>query len=164
MAGHPGHPSNPRAKTAREIRALGQPNCRLRGPFRQARRASQPLFLLLHRNVGTCVGFSGDQALSSIRLAGIFNVCANRNMLDSTEKLGGEIPVNQNADESKRQFPVLTIIASAILVISLFTPRFLVTLPVMATVGLCVGALFRRETPKPLPFVVGGLSVALLML
>jgi len=71
--------------------------------------------------------------------------------------------MEQNTVEAKGQFPVLTIIAGAILVISLFTPRFLVTLPVMATVGLCVGALFRRETPKPLPFVVGGLSVALLI-
>lgn len=64
---------------------------------------------------------------------------------------------------AKRQ-PVLTIIAGAVLALSLFTPMLLVTLPIMVAVGLSIGAAFRKEEPVWLPYVVGAAAVVFLVI
>ncbi|MEO6389344.1 MAG: hypothetical protein ABIT16_02430 [Croceibacterium sp.] len=59
--------------------------------------------------------------------------------------------------------PLCSIIAATTLFLCLFTPYLLVTLPVMVTVALSIAASFRRERPKWLPYVVGGLAIALVV-
>ncbi len=56
--------------------------------------------------------------------------------------------------------PVCSIIAAATLFLCLFTPYLLLSLPVMVTVGLSIAGAFRRERPKWLPYIVGGLAIA----
>jgi hypothetical protein len=60
--------------------------------------------------------------------------------------------------------PIFTLIAAAILVLCLFTPVLLITLPIMVTVGLAIVGAYRGERPRWLPFLVGGLAVLLVVL
>lgn len=62
-----------------------------------------------------------------------------------------------------RKIPILSIVAGATLLLSLFTPRFLLTLPVMATVGLAIVGAVRKETPRWLPYVIGVSAVVLVL-
>lgn len=71
--------------------------------------------------------------------------------------------MDQTDTAGTKRPPILTIVAAATLALSLLTPRFLLTIPIMAAVGLAIVAAFRKETPKPFPFVVGALSVGLLV-
>jgi hypothetical protein len=71
--------------------------------------------------------------------------------------------MSDTISEPRKKVPVLTIIAGATLALSLFTPYFLFSLPIMVTVGLSIAAVFRKEQPKPLPFVVGGLAIVCLL-
>jgi hypothetical protein len=64
---------------------------------------------------------------------------------------------------SAKRSPVLAIIAGAVLALSLFTPYLLVSIPVMVAVGLAIASAFRREEPRFLPYVVGGLAVVFLV-
>jgi hypothetical protein len=71
--------------------------------------------------------------------------------------------LEQTAAISTKKPPILTIVGGATLVLSLFTPLFLLTLPIMATVGLCIAAAFRRETPRAAPYIVGAFAVLFLV-
>ena len=71
--------------------------------------------------------------------------------------------MEQTGKIAERRPPVLTLIAGATLILSYFTPLLLLSLPIMATAGLCIAAAFRKETPKAAPYVVGALAVLLLV-
>jgi len=60
--------------------------------------------------------------------------------------------------------PICSVIAGATLLLCLFVPFFLVTLPVMVAVGLSIAAAFRKEKPIWLPYVIGALAVAFVVL
>lgn len=60
--------------------------------------------------------------------------------------------------------PICSVIAGATLVLCLFVPFLLVTLPIMVAVGLSIAAAFRKEKPVWLPYVIGGLAVVFVIL
>lgn len=69
-----------------------------------------------------------------------------------------------DAPAPTQRIPVLSIIAGATLVLSLFTPRLLLTLPIMATVGLSIIGAVRKDTPRPLPYIIAAAAVLLVLL
>jgi fumarate reductase subunit D len=71
--------------------------------------------------------------------------------------------LDQTAKNAASKPPILAIIAGATLILSYFTPLLLLSLPIMATVGLCIAAAFRKETPRAAPHVVGAFAVLLLV-
>jgi RNA polymerase subunit RPABC4/transcription elongation factor Spt4 len=60
-----------------------------------------------------------------------------------------ESQVAQRSENTVRNAPILAILATIGLVMTLYTPRFLIFLPLMITFGLGVGSLFRKEKGKP---------------
>lgn len=60
--------------------------------------------------------------------------------------------------------PICSAIAGATLILCLFVPFLLVTLPIIVAVGLSIAAAFRKEKPIWLPYVIGGLAIAFVIL
>lgn len=64
--------------------------------------------------------------------------------------------VNVNLDRTKlpkgatvRKSPILVVLATIALIMTLNAPRFLVFFPLMITFGLAIGSLFRKEKGRP---------------
>jgi hypothetical protein len=78
-----------------------------------------------------------------------------------TKQMGAIIIMSEELSTQPK--PILAVISAAVLALCMFTPYFLVSLPIMASVGLSIGSAFRKEAPKWAPYVVGGISVAFLI-
>lgn len=68
------------------------------------------------------------------------------------------------SDAETETKPICTLIAASTLALCMFTPRMLVTLPIMVTLGLSIAAGFRKEWPKFAPYVIGALAVGLVVI
>jgi|GEM_PF-4339152 len=85
------------------------------------------------------------------------------------ERRGANTGVNVGDESNDVQIaiarkPICSVIAGATLILCLFVPFLLVTLPIMVAVGLSIAAAFRKEKPIWLPYVIGGLAVAFVVL
>jgi hypothetical protein len=67
------------------------------------------------------------------------------------------------ATGSRRRQPLFLILATLAFILTLSTPRLLITLPTFATLGCAVISLFRREKASVLAGVVILLSIGLLV-
>ncbi len=76
----------------------------------------------------------------------------------SSKQSNQNLAVETIAEHSKKQ-PIFSLIACTVLALSFFTPYFLLTLPLMVASGLLIFAIFRKEKPKALPYIIGGAAL-----
>lgn len=76
-------------------------------------------------------------------------------ILDTMEKT----PAATEPSSDQQPFPIFSMIAGVVLVLSLFVPKLLLIVPIIGVVSLAAIGVVRKEQPYPLPIVTGTLAV-----